>query len=136
MPQPRAIKAPESLRSAFNFSGAAIAINRLVNTDPTPSVAGRGDAIVAQATSNGTVLGVTTEAAPDADGVGRTIQVRDRALCVAGAAITVGDLVMPTTAGKVLTRTGTNTIVGEAKTAALADLDIIEVELNLPASGI
>ena len=135
MPQPRAIKAPESLRSAVNLSGTAIVINRLVNTDATPSVAGTVDSVETQATANGKVIGVATEAMPDADNVRHTIQVADRALCVANAAIAVGALVMPAALGRVATRTGTNTIVGEAKTAAAAIEDIIEVELNLPAQG-
>ncbi len=136
MPQPRVIKSAESLRSAFNFSGTEIEAFRVVDTDATPSVAGTTDAVEAQATTAGKVVGVTTETMPDADGVGRTIQVAGRAKIEAEAAIAVGALVMPGTAGKVVTRTGTNTPIGEAKTAAAADTDIIEVELNLPAEGV
>ena len=136
MPQPRTIKAPYDPRSGINLSGTAVVINRLLDTDPTPSTAGAHDAIATQATANGKVIGVATVAMPDDDGVYRTYQVNGRALCVANAAITVGDLVMPAALGRVATRTGTNTVVGEAKTAALAIEDIIEVELNLPAEGI
>jgi hypothetical protein len=136
MVQARVIKSHNSLRSGFNFSGTAISAFRVLNTDATPSVSGTVDAVEATATTNGKVIGVSTEAMPDADGVGRTIQVADRAKIEAEAAIAVGALVMPGTAGKVVTRTGTNTIIGEAKTAASGDGDIIEVELNLPAQGV
>lgn len=136
MSEPRVIKAPESLRSGVNYSGADIPAFRVIDTDATPSKATAHDAVEAQATTNGKVIGVTTEAFTDDDDVYRTYQVSGRAKIEAEAAIAVGALVMPGTGGKVVTRTGTNTVIGEAKTAAAADTDIIEVELNLPAQGV
>jgi hypothetical protein len=127
MPQPRAIKSPQGLRSAKNDSGTDIEAYRCVTEDVSEGT----DSVEVQATANGSVLGITTETFTDADGVYRTYQCRDVALCEANAAITKGDLVMPATAGRVATRTGTNTIVGKAKTAAAAQGDIIEVELDL-----
>jgi hypothetical protein len=113
----------------LNSSGSDIAENYCVQLK-----AAAFEEIELPSGGTASVFGVLTEDAPGTGrgaNVRRNIQVDGMATIVAGAAVAIGDLVMPTSAGKVITRTGTNSIVGEAKTAALADGDLIEVELKL-----
>lgn len=65
-----------------------------------------------------------------------SIQTMGVAKCVAAAAISVGDKVMPDSGGggKVATSSGAANELGVALTAAAADGDIIEVQLSLPAT--
>ena len=123
MAEPRVIKPAEFLRSGYNGSGADISAYRILTGDG----ANGQDAVDVQATSAGTILGSSCEAI--ADGTWGTYQVGGLAKIEAGAAVAVDALIMPTTGGKGITRTGTNSIFGMAKTAAAADGDIIEVEL-------
>jgi len=50
---------------------------------------------------------------------------------VAGAAIAAGALVMSNAAGRVITRTATNHVVGRALQAAAADGEVIEVSIDI-----
>lgn len=128
MPQPRAI-VQENIRWGKNTTASDLDRYLCVQHK-----SGAVEEIELPSGGTATVAGVLME---DAPGTGvqadlmRSYQVAGMAVCIAGAAITANDLVMPTSAGKVITRTGTNTIVGVAKTAATADGDEIEVELKL-----
>jgi len=77
-------------------------------------------------------LGVALSDALDTEAV--DVQTTPGAIveCVAGAAISVGDLVMPSgaTAGQVLTRTATNSVVGTALTAAALIGESVQVLFN------
>lgn len=127
MTQPRAIV--ECLRAGLNTTGSDMAQYLCVQLK-----AGAFEEIELPSGSTAVVAGVLTEAAPGtgiAAAVRRNYQTSGMAVCISGAAIAANALVMPTTAGKVVTRTGTNTIVGQAKTAATAADQPIEVELKL-----
>ena len=125
MPEPRVVKSPEGLRGGLNESGTDIGAFLVVSWDTT------FEQVVLPAAQASPMAGVTTEVFTDGDGVRYTLQTEGMAKCTAGAAISIGDEVMPETTGKVNTRTGTKSIVGTAKTAAAADGDIVEVELKL-----
>jgi hypothetical protein len=129
MPQPRAVVPASCIRWGLNTSGSLIEKYYLVQLK-----AGAFEEIELPGSATAAVDGVLLEDAPITGrlvDVRRSYQTDGMAVCIAGAAIAVNALVMPTTAGKVVTRTGTNTIVGKAKTAATADGDEIEVELML-----
>jgi len=121
--QPRVIKTTQGLRSALNNSGADIGAYLCISRDSTLNE------VILTSGGNVQIDGTTTETFTDADGVYYTYQTEGVAKCTASAAVTIGALVMPDAAGKVLTRTGTNSIVGTALTSSTVDGDIIEVEL-------
>ena len=107
-------------------SGAAIGINRVV------AISAANTVIVTAAIAT-VPLGVATTAATAA-GELVTVQQFGKVKCVASAAVTIGDELMPTAsgAGKVSTLAGaTARSIGQALTAATADGDVIEVQLNI-----
>ncbi|HET6496169.1 MAG TPA: capsid cement protein, partial [Thermoleophilia bacterium] len=125
MPQPRAIKPPLGLRSALNATGTDIAAYLCVIKDTTE------DQVTLPAGSTAAIAGVTTEVFTTDDGVRYTYQTSGRAIVRAtAAAITAGDLVMPDATGAVLTRTGTNSILGTAVGDCAAS-DLVEVDINI-----
>jgi len=125
MAQPRAIKTAEGLRGALNNTGTDIAAYLCVVLDTTE------DQVTLTGGSTAATAGVTTEVFTDADGIRYTYQISGRAICRASAAPgTAGDLVMPDGTGAVLTRTGTNSIVGRAVGDWVAS-GLVEVDLAL-----
>ena len=97
-------------------AGAALAAQRFVEADGTYPAAG------------GAALGVTYTAAADDDYVSVTL-LGIVPVETTAAAVAVGAAVMVDAAGKVQTRTGTNTIVGRALEAAPAAGGTILVHL-------
>lgn len=116
--------------SEFGFKsyGIALAANKLVMLDTSNKESGSsvGGVIVTTANTS-TPLGVSVEAAVSG-GVVR-IQCYGIAVCTGGAAITAGDVVMPTAAGKVLTQTAAKPQVGVALEDCAADGDLVRVML-------
>ncbi len=53
----------------------------------------------------------------------------------AGAAVSIGDSVATDASGKAVTATTSDAILGQARSAAGADGEIISVELTLPYGG-
>ncbi len=123
MPQPRAIVPDQGgVRAGLNSTGSTIATKRLVKRSTTV------DSVAPAVDGNGPYVGVTMAAI--LNGYAGDVQIAGRALVEAGAAIAIGALVMGTTGGKGLTATATKYAIGTANTAAAADGDIIEVDLN------
>lgn len=126
MSEPRVIAAAHDIRAAKNTSGADMAKGVFVKLKASPTV---DDEVDLEATNTGAIYGVTMEAI--ADGEFGNIQIRGRALVLAGGAIAVGARVMPTTGGKSLTATAGNSVGGLAVTAGASD-ELHEVELAGP----
>lgn len=108
------------------LAGGAIVKDRLVKLSTTAN-----NTVLEATASTGDVYGVALAAAATGEPV--AVQQTGKARVVAGAAITAGDQLMWATGGKVVTATGTNTVLGVALEAALADGDVIEAEINCPA---
>jgi hypothetical protein len=129
MGQPRQIIGPQDLRSGYNATGSSIGAALVVVLD---NAGDRQIELPGAVTDD--VYGVTLKAI--ANVTWGDVQIRGQAICTASAAITIGDRLMLTTAGKVATWTaagGSNAaVVGKAITAATTDGDLIEVELAGP----
>ena len=126
MPAPTEIV--EGVRSYFNDTGATITARALVIVTDTGD---RTIGLPAAATSP--ILGVAMHDIGD-DEWG-DIQIRGVAKCNAhGALATKGVRLMPTTAGRVDTQTGTNSVAGILLTEASAQDDIVLVELTGPGN--
>jgi hypothetical protein len=123
MPQPTAI-VPDSggVRACLNSTGSTIPTKRLVKRTTAQN------AVVLAADGLDTYIGVTMGAIPN--GAAGDVQVQGRALVEAGAAIAIGAKVMGGTTGKGITATTTKYFIGVANTAAAADGDIIEVDIQ------
>ncbi len=131
MGQTRVIVDAEGIRSGYNDTGSTIAANRFVIGATTGE---RQIALPGAVTDD--LAGVTMAAI--ADNAWGDIQKSGTAVVTAGAAVAIGDRLMPTTTGKAITWTaagGANAAVGgRAVTAAAADGDLIEVELAAPGT--
>jgi len=129
--QPRAIVPENGVRTGRNRSGSAIATRTLVKLAGADGV----DCVETFAAAADHLYGVAMQGI--ADGANGDVQIRGKALCVAGAAVSAGDLLQGTTAGKVIlfaaSAGDTDTVVGQAITAAAADGDVLEVELAGPS---
>jgi hypothetical protein len=121
MPQPRSI--PQAIRSGYNATGSAIGARLIVKKSPTVD-----DGILLPAAPTDAVFGVTRELVPA--GSYGNVQTEGMAICTAGAAVTKGDRLEPTVAGKVILRT-TGSQVGIANRSAVLNEEF-EVELTGP----
>jgi hypothetical protein len=116
-----------------NFAGTSPVTAAAGATITDAKVLKMSGATVIHATAEGdTAIGVSCRAA--ASGEFLPIQIAGIARVTAGAAITAGLEVECTTGGKVITAGGAaSNSVGVAMEAALADGDVIEVLLSVPA---
>jgi hypothetical protein len=124
VPQPRAIvKDQGGIRVGLNSTGSTIAKYRLV-VKSTAAV----DAVAPGTAATAPIYGVTMGAIED----GKTgdIQVEGRALVEASAAIAIGARVTGTTGGKGVTAGAAGYFLGIAASAASADGDVIEVDIQ------
>jgi len=90
--------------------------------------------VVVTAASTDMPFGVTVESFASG-GTGR-VQCYGIAVCTAGAAITAGDVVMPTSSGKVITQTSAKPQVGIALHDAAADGDPVRVLLQIAKNAL
>lgn len=125
MPQRRAI--PESIRSGKNATGSTIAAKRAVKW-----ASGDNENVSLPAANTDALLGVTMAAI--SDGLLGDIQLRGRAICTSGAAITAKARVTVDTDGKVVpwAAAGGQAVLGTAINAATGIDEEIEVELAGP----
>ena len=125
--QPRSI--PAGLRSAYNGTGADIGYGLAVKASTAID-----EGVLLPAASTDPVLGITR--ALIKNGEFGTVQTRGLATAIAGAAVTRGDRVMATAAGKLITFVAGagNAVVGIAKQTTTADGEEFEVELSGPAN--
>jgi len=111
-------------------ASTALAAGNVVKLDATNVLSGTqaNIGVLQGAATTDYPVGVAMEAAA----AGKQLRVRCEGIAqvVAGAAITAGALVMPTTAGKVITQTAAKPQLGQALTAAAADGDRILVLLS------
>lgn len=125
--QPRAIINGTDLRSAYNGTGTAIGAYLAVKVSTSVDDA----VLLPAAATDKPLLGLTREII--ADQQWGTVQIRGKAIAVAGGSVTKGDLLMVTSAGKLVTFVANagNTAFAIASRSA-ANNDEFEVELLGP----
>ena len=112
-----------------------LAAKLVVKLDTSNKESGASPAgVVVTAASTDMPFGVTVESFASG-GTGR-VQCYGIAVCTAGAAITAGDVVMPTSSGKVITQTSAKPQVGIAMHDAAADGDPVRVLLQLAKNAL
>lgn len=130
MPQPRAIvKDQGGIRAGLNSTGVTIAKHRIVKK-ATVAV----DTITPA--TDGTALPYGVTMAAILDGYAGDVQVEGRAIVEASGVITIGQKITGAAGGKAAVASAANYIIGEAASAAGADGELIEVDLQpgvLPA---
>ena len=129
MAEPRTIKSPYDARTGHNGTGSDIAKSVCVQLKAAPTY---DHEVELCATATGNPYGITSEIIADTEKGG--VQIRNRAVAIAGATIAVGARVMPDTGGKLITATAGNTVVGTAATAGVTDEEF-EVELIGPGGA-
>jgi hypothetical protein len=124
MPQPRAIvKDQGGIRPGLNSTGTTIAKHRIVKKATTAV-----DTITPAVDGTALPQGVTMAAI--LDGYAGDVQIEGRAIVEAGVAITIGQKITGGTGGKAAVATAAQYIIGEAASAASADGQLFEVDLN------
>lgn len=129
MAQPTAIIGSEDIRPGFNETGSTIAAAVAVT-----ATAGSAPDSIVLASAGARIKGVTLAAI--ADQTRGDVLIRGQAICTAGAAIVRGvNLMVTGVAGKLITATAGNQVVGVARSAASADGDLFEAELDIGSAG-
>lgn len=123
MPEARAIVPIHGVRAGLNATGSDIAKYRIVKKS-TAAV----DAIAPATDGSARCIGVTMEAV--INGYTGDVQVAGRAKVEASAAIAIGAKITAAAGGKAVTAGAAANIIGVAASAAGANGEIIEVDID------
>jgi hypothetical protein len=128
MSEPTSIRSDKAIRSGFNNTGGGTALARGIGVK-LEAGATQQNSIVAAAAATDLEYGVVADRdIPDQQW--GDVQVKDKAICLSGAAVAVGAAVTVNASGKFVAAASGNRIWGKALTAAGATDELFEVELG------
>jgi len=128
MPQARATVGPYAVNPGLNTTGSTIAKYRLVKKSTTAV-----DGVAPATDGTARIEGVTMQAIEA--GRAGDVQVKDTAICEASAAIAIGAKVTAAAGGKAVTAGAAANVIGIARSAAAADGDLFELEIDREVSA-